>query len=449
MRAFRGIRLRITAFATLTVAVVMLTAGLVLVVVQQRLLTDNLDEILKSHNENIERDFLAGTLPLVLEQQGSGDAIAQVVFATTVLASTENMVGQRALEPPDGEVKRRSTTLPIDESQYRVLSRRVGDVVIHTATPIDDVEEASDALRAGLAYGIPAVTMLLGLLIWSLVGRTLRPVETIRAQVAEMSGSNLEMRVPVPSTGDEISRLASTMNEMLERVQTAIERQQRFVADASHELRSPLTRVRTELEVDRDHPSTADMAATHQSVLEEVGHLQGLVDDLLHLARADAAGGVQRRVVELSPLIEHEVARSSLSRVSDGSVRISVSLSDVSVLGDATQLARLVRNVLDNAVRHAKTTVAVATVVMGNVIRLTIDDDGAGIPQHERTRVFERFARLDEARTADSGGSGLGLAIAHDIVDRHGGTISVETSPLGGARFVVHLLATTAAPLTT
>ena len=424
----------------------MLSAGLALVIVQERLLTNNLDEILQSQSENIEREFLAGSLPQVLAQQGSDDAVAQVVFASTVLASTKNLSGQRALESPDGDVEFHTTTLPIDESKYRLLSRQVGDVVIHTGTPIDDVEEASNALRAGLTYGIPAVTMLLGLLIWWLVGRTLRPVEAIRAQVAEMSGSNLDMRVPVPATGDEISRLATTMNEMLARMQSSIERQQRFVADASHELRSPLTRVRTELEVDRDHPATADVAATQSSVLEEVGHLQQLVEDLLHLARADVSSVAPGKVVELSPLIEREVARAESSRVRGDSVRITVSLTGAWVVGDGTQLARLVRNLLDNAVRHSRSTVAVSTVVMGDVIRLTIDDDGAGIPQHERTRVFERFARLDQARTTGSGGSGLGLAIAQDIVERHGGTISVETSPLGGARLVVHLLAGSSTP---
>lgn len=438
MTAFRGIRLRITAFATLTVAVVMLVAGLVLMIVQQRVLTNNLDEILQSNSESIELALSEGSTRPVLPQQGSEDAIAQVVYAdTSVLASTANMSGERVIRPPDGDVQHRTMALPFDEGNYRVLSRRIDDLVtIHTGTPIDDVEEAADALRIGLAFGIPTITMLLGFLVWGLVGRTLRPVETIRAQVAEMSGSNLDRRVPVPPTGDEIARLARTMNEMLARVQTSVERQQRFVADASHELRSPLTRVRTELEVDLDHPATADVGATHRSVLEEVGHLQRLVDDLLHLARADSAGVALDKIVELLPLIEHEMARHPDSRV-----RMSSSLSDVAVVGDPTQLSRLLRNLLDNAVRHATSTVAVACVAMGDVVRLTVDDDGAGIPQHERTRVFERFARLDEARTTSAGGTGLGLAIAQDIVERHGGTISVETSPLGGARLVVHLLA--------
>ncbi len=437
MTAFRGIRFRITAFATLTVAVVLLCTGLVLVIVQERLLTDNLDEILQTQSENVEQRLREATLPRVLEQQGSSDAIAQVVYAdSTVLSSTANISGQRALESPDGDVQHRTLVIPIDESRYRLLSRRVGDVVVHTGTPIDDIEEASDALRTGLAYSIPAVTLLLGLLIWWLVGRTLRPVEMIRAQVAEMSGSSLDRRVPVPPTGDEISRLATTMNEMLARLQSSAERQQRFVADASHELRSPLTRVRSELEVDLEHPSTADSAATHRSVLEEVGHLQQLVDDLLHLAHADVTGVALDKVIDLSTLIEHEIGRLRQTRV-----RISSSLTNLSVLGDAKQLARLLRNLLDNAVRHANTQVAIACVAMGDVVRLTIDDDGPGIPHEERTRMFERFARLDEARTTSSGGTGLGLAIAHDIVDRHGGTVGIETSPLGGARLVVHLLA--------
>lgn len=432
----RSIRVRITAFATLTVAVVMLCAGLVLMMVQERLLTENLDEILQSHSENLEDEFLRGTLPRLLEQQGSSDAIAQVVFDRTVIASTENMVGERLLEAPDGEVQHRTLYLTVDESKMRLLSRRVGDAVIHTGTPIDDVEEAGDALRTGLAFGIPGVTLLLGLLVWWLVGRTLRPVESIRTQVAEISGSNLERRVPVPATDDEIARLATTMNDMLARVQSSLERQQRFVADASHELRSPLTRVRTELEVDLDHPSTADPTATQRSVLEEVGNLQNLVDDLLHLARADASKVAPDQIVELAPLVTREV-----ELLASRDIAVTTSLGDAAVVGDSIQLSRLIRNLLDNAVRHAKSDVAVATVAMGDVVRLTIDDDGPGIPPHERERVFERFARLDEARTASDGGTGLGLAIAHDIVDRHGGTIGVETSTLGGARLVVHLLA--------
>ncbi|MBI4883593.1 MAG: HAMP domain-containing protein [Actinobacteria bacterium] len=437
----RGIRLRITALATLAVAVVMLSAGLVLSNVQERLLTGNLDEILDSHSANLAEAVLAGRFPRVLEQQGSSDAIAQVVYAdSVVVASTANLVGQRAFAPPDGELQRRTLLLPIDESRYRLLSRRVGDVVIHTGTPIDDVEEASAALRTGLAYGIPTVTLLLGILIWWLVGRTLRPVEAIRLQVAEMSGSNLDRRVPVPPTGDEIARLANTMNDMLARVQKSVERQQRFVADASHELRSPLTRVRTELEVDLDHPDTADTDATARSVLEEVDHLQRLVDDLLHLAGADGTETVLDQVVALGPLIGREVANHPNDRVRIDSSGLAVSsLAEANVVGDAVQLRRLVRNLLDNAVRHARSVVGLGCVTDSGFVRLTVDDDGAGIAEADRFRVFERFTRLDEARTTGVGGTGLGLAIAHDIVVRHGGSISVETSPLGGARFVVTL----------
>ena len=320
------------------------------------------------------------------------------------------------------------------------MSRSVGDIVIHTGTPIDDVEESVRALRTGLLIAIPAVALLLGALIWWLVGRTLRPVETIRAEVADITGANLNRRVPEPAKNDEIARLARTMNAMLDRVEDASDRQHRFVADASHELRSPLTRIRTELEVDLDHPETADHVATHRSVLEEVGNLQRLVDDLLHLARADggarAASAQRYRPVDLDDLVLTEAQRLR----DNGRVRIDTSqVSAAQVLGEAEQLARAIHNLSDNALRHAATTVAFATHEDNGVARLSVTDDGPGIPEPERSRVFERFARLDESRRAASGGTGLGLAIALDIVQRHGGTITIETPGAGGTTCVVSL----------
>ena len=330
--------------------------------------------------------------------------------------------------------------LPIDEGNYRVLSRSVGDVVIHTATPIDDVEESVAALRTGLAIAIPAVALLLGALIWWLVGRTLRPVESIRGQVADIGGANLHFRVPEPGSDDEIARLARTMNAMLDRVEAAAERQQRFVADASHELRSPLTRMRTELEVDLDHPDTADLTATHRSVLDEVANMARLVEGLLQLARSDGASSANRKPVDLDDLVLAESRRLR----ADGVRRVdTTAVSAAQVLGDADQLNRVLRNLSDNAVRHAASTVRFATAERDGLATLAVTDDGTGVPAAERERIFERFARLDEARHADSGGTGLGLAIAREIVEGHGGTITVETAEGGGARFVVSIPAAT------
>jgi signal transduction histidine kinase len=273
-------------------------------------------------------------------------------------------------------------------------------------------------------------------LIWWLVGRVLRPVEAIRAEVDRISASRLDRRVPVPPTTDEVARLAATMNAMLDRLAGSSERQRRFVADAAHELRSPLARLRTELEVDTAHPSSADLATTHAAVLAQTVVLQRLVDDLLLLARGDAGAlAVQARPVDLDDVVERAAeGRRGIRAIDTRAVR------PAQVGGDEAQLARAVGNLLDNAVRHARTDVTVSLEVDAQgAVALTVADDGPGIPSEASDAVFERFARLDDARSADDGGAGLGLAIARDIARRHGGDLTLlDGGPLG-ARFLLTL----------
>jgi signal transduction histidine kinase len=241
--------------------------------------------------------------------------------------------------------------------------------------------------------------------------------------------------VPEPAGDDEIARLAHTMNEMLGRLEDAIARQQRFVADASHELRSPLTRIRTELEVDLAGSDSADLRATHESMLEEVVSLQQLVDDLLHLARADAAAGRERtEPVDLDDLVLREARRVRAT----GRVEADISgVTAAEVVGDPKQLTRAIRNLVDNAERHAAGRMKLTLAEVDGATLLTVSDDGPGIPAGEHERVFERFGRLDEARTRGTGGTGLGLAITREIIERHGGTITVDSSDRNGARFIV------------
>jgi signal transduction histidine kinase len=275
-------------------------------------------------------------------------------------------------------------------------------------------------------------------LTWVLVGRTLRPVERIRAEVAEIGGSDLHRRVPVPAADDEVGRLATTMNDMLARVEEGQQRQRRFVADASHELRGPLTRMRTELEVDLEHPATADAEATHRSVLEEVVGLQQLVDDLLMLARSD--GGVTD-VADAGSIDLAELAGAVVSRA-NGRSGVVVELAGVAAapaVGRPGELQRAIGNLLDNAVRHAASTVRVMVSRNLDTVSVAVEDDGEGIPAADRDRVFERFARVDAARTAGDGGAGLGLSIAREIVVRHGGTLIVDATYENGARFVITL----------
>jgi signal transduction histidine kinase len=310
-------------------------------------------------------------------------------------------------------------------------------VVVHVGSALDDIGESTGLLATSLTFVVPMVAGVLCALVWWMVGRSLAPVEAIRAEVADIGGSDLHRRVPEPVSGDEIARLARTMNGMLDRVEDAVGRQQRFVADASHELRSPLTRIRTELEVDLAHPTGADPFVTHRSVLEETAALQRMVEDLLHLARTDAGGTtVHRAPMDLDDVVLRHARRLREGGQATVDVRGVV---PVGVEGDVDLLSRAVGNLADNAARHSRTTVTFALVERDGQAVLSVTDDGPGIPPDERERVFERFTRLDASRTSSTGGTGLGLAIARDILERHGGTVVVDSDHRAGARFVAAL----------
>jgi len=288
-----------------------------------------------------------------------------------------------------------------------------------------------------LMVSIPVVVLLLAAVVWWLMGRALAPMEAIRAEVSSIRGDELNRRVPVPSGDDEVSRLARTMNALLERVEQATARQRQFVGDASHELRSPLTRIRSTLEVSIAHPPTGGPDSTYDSLLSDTVQLQQLVDDLLFLARSDSGliDGPDD-VVDLDDLVLEQV-RQIRAR---GRVFVDASaVSAARVSGDAHALSRAIANLGSNAERHAATTVTFALSERDDRCELVVGDDGPGIPVEHREAVFKRFTRLDSARSRGGGGAGLGLAIVADIVVRHHGTIHVGTSPAGGACLTVAL----------
>jgi heavy metal sensor kinase len=439
------VRFRVTALATLAVLGVLVVTGIGLVATQRALLVEGLDESLEARVVTIadlaEADTLPETIPSLLDD----DDISQVVTDDgLVVAASSNAAGIPPIaEPPDpdGASLRTVDGLGEDGAAYRVLSATVdgaaGPLVVHVAANLDDIEESIRLLRTSLLVAVPVVIAVLAAVIWWLVGRTLRPVETIRREVADIGGSDLDRRVPVPAGDDEVARLARTMNGMLDRLEESARRQQRFVADASHELRSPLTRIRTELEVDLAHRGTADLAATHRSVLEETAGLQRLVDDLLQLARSDARAVPMRlEAVDLDEIVLRQARRLRAGE------RVEVDVAGVGavqVTGDRDQLIRAIGNVVDNAVRHATTKIVLTVSERDGSAVLTVVDDGPGIPAAHRDRVFERFSRLDDARTSGDGGTGLGLAIARAVIERHGGTIDVDPSITVGARFVIRL----------
>jgi signal transduction histidine kinase len=445
-RAFGGVRFRVTAIATLIVAVVLATTGTVLVIDQRRTLTNALDDSLGRRADEVAlllAEGLDGELPGGL----SDEEFAQIVDADgEVVAASPVIDGDPPLGSPppagDDEQFRSVTGLAIDEENpFRLLSRRVDvggeEYVIYVAGDLEDVTEGVDALALALGLIFPAVLVLVAGLIWLALGRALRPVEAIRSEVTRITGSELDRRVPEPKARDEIGRLARTMNDMLDRVEDAQVKQRRFVADASHELRSPLTNMRSELEVDLAHPDRADLASTHRSLLEETVRLQHLADDLLHLASSDAGAPARRwAVVDLDEILLGE-ARTLRSR---GRMAVDTArVSGAQVRGDPVQLTRSVRNLLENAERHAKSAVTLTLTENGDTVELVVADDGPGIPPEHAERVFERFTRLDDARDRDHGGTGLGLAITRDIVTAHGGTVTLDSEAANGATFVVRL----------
>ena len=384
----------------------------------------------------------SGSIPPLLPNRNPEDAFAQVMDPDgRVISASDNIAGLGPVTNPPVSAQALRTlesVLPSDDDSFRVLSRQISvggqPFVAHVGISADDVGDAGQALVLSLIVIVPIVVVLLAALVWWLVGRTLGPVEEIRREADAIDGGDLRRRVPQPGTDDEIARLAATMNRMLDRIEQALSRQQQFVADASHELRSPLTRIRTELEVDGPAADTV-----RDSVLEETIELQRLVEDLLYLARADSgAVSLRREPVDLDDV----VLRAARRLRANGRVDVDTSaVSGAHVVGDRDQLTRVVRNLADNAERHATASVAFALAETDDIVQLRVSDDGPGIPGPLQENMFERFVRGDEARTRHAGGTGLGLAIAREIVERHGGTISFDGSRDEGAAFVVHLSA--------
>jgi signal transduction histidine kinase len=285
-----------------------------------------------------------------------------------------------------------------------------------------------------LAWTAPIVIAVAAVATYLLVGRSLRSVDAIRTRVADISTSDLAERVPVSSNHDEISALAITMNEMLARIEAGHEAQRRFVGDASHELRSPVAAIISALDVAAAYPEllNSDLAAT--TLRPEAERMQALVEDLLLLARADEGGRAWRRKdVDLDDVASNEMGR--LSR--ESSVTIVADLVPTRLIGDSGGLTRVVRNLLENAVRHASSRVELRVRPEGPNAVLAVGDDGPGIPEAERNRVFGRFVRLDSERARSGGGTGLGLAIVAEVVAAHGGNVTINDRPGGGALVTV------------
>ena len=451
-RLLGPLRARTTAVAVVVVAAALGVGGLTLVVVLRRSLESAIIENVSSRADDVATLVREDRLPDQLTFVAADAALVQVVDANgKVVASTPNVRGKPAITrftPPGNAPKHFALrTLPVEKGErFVVVAQRAagpgGGVIVYTAASLDPADRGVRTLILALTAGYPVLLLLVGATTWLLTGRVVRPVDDIRSEVDEITARDLHRRVPVPETDDEISRLAHTMNDMLDRLDTSAQQQKRFVADASHELRSPLAVMRTVIEVNLAHPNTADWIGSSEELLVDHSRIERIVKDLLLLARLDAvAVDHPHENLDLATAIAHELARRTT-----GAVPISWTLQHVNVLGDREHLLQVLRNLLNNAQRYARTSIEVTLTSDDTLACLRVFDNGPGIATDQRERVFERFARLDDARTREGGGSGLGLAIVREIARTHHG--SVRIVDVGhGTCFEVQLPAVRNAPV--
>jgi signal transduction histidine kinase len=383
-------------------------------------------------------------VPDVLGGSEEDGTIAQVIIGDKIISQSPLVSSARPLadfEPPfDETVFRTVTNAPIHAGvSFRVAGTRLdtpqGEATIYVAVSTESVTETLRSLEVLLAIVGPGLVGLVGITTWLLAGRTLAPVEAIRRQVSDISATELTRRVPVPDTGDEIQRLATTMNEMLARLNASVDSQRMFVSDAAHELRSPLAAIRTELDVARAANPDGESSAVLNRVAGSSARMERLVEDLLALAMAAERGQQPRREVDLD-----EVVLSGLEPLRmSGPLTIDINgLNAARVFGDRHALERVVANLLENASLHAETSIAIELREDDGHAELVVADDGPGVPPEQREVIFDRFARLDVARSRRTGGAGLGLAITRRIIEDHGGTIAFVDAERG-ARVVVRL----------
>ncbi len=440
MNVSSSIRGRTTILVTLLFALTLIVSGVALLTVLRRTMIDNIDTALALRAADLGALTASGVAPRNITIPDDGTSFAQIILDGDVIASSTNVRGQPAVDTlaDSSEITVRQTSG--DDDVFRLLvteqNSPAGPVTIAVGTTLADMERTIRVATWTLTIAGLALLTLAGAATWAVVRRALRPVDAMRAEVADITVGGLDRRVSQPATDDEIRLLADTMNDMLGRLESGTRAQRDFVSAASHELRTPIAVIRHALEVAQMSDSP-DWNGIADSVLEEDLRMERLVDDLLLIARADAGVSTTDRwtEVDLDDLVFEEARRVpstiriDLARISAGQVN-----------GDSDQLRRVIRNLLDNALRHATHTVAIELNSIDGRVRVAVDDDGAGIAPEDRKRIFERFVRLDESRNRSDGGVGLGLPIVAELVDVHGGAVEVEASEqLGGARFVVTL----------
>jgi signal transduction histidine kinase len=444
----RSLRARITVVATSIFTIMLTLAGLALLITVGRSLLSTLDSSAERTGNQIAALVQQGRLPNQLLASSGGVDLIQVVdgdnrvvaaspgadTAVSILRADE-LSRARVGKPLNVNGARASSDRPL-----RVIAVRAdipsGQRTVLVATDYSRVLDSSRLLERSLLFGAPLAVLLMAALTSWIVGRALRPVDALQRGAAALSAAGLSRsRLPVPTAEDEIHSLATTLNDMLDRLDTATTKQRRFVGDAAHELRSPIASLRLQLEVAGRFAESDELRELTSGALIDVDRLANLIDDLLALARSDERGAVTPR----APIRPAELAETIVAGYRDARVAVVMADPDTAaagaaVIGERDGLHRVLVNLIDNAVRyaHSKVTVSITAreLPMGldsdplarQSVVVSVADDGPGVPANKRERVFDRFYRLDTARSRAEGGTGLGLAIVREIVTAHGGT---------------------------
>jgi signal transduction histidine kinase len=440
--AARGsVRLLTTLASMVVVAVALLVGAVAFIgIVERSLAAEVLTSVQTRAADLVALVETGAPLDRLIDEQADDEFIQVVDADGEAVAASPGLGGESpVIDLETGESA--ATDVPFDDERFLVYAAaaRAGNDAyrILVGRTLEPVAEATRLVAGLLTIGLPLVLAFVALTTWVVVGRALAPVDRMRAQVDAIGVRELDRRVETPPADDEIARLARTLNRMLARLEASHARQRQFVADTSHELRSPIASIREQAEVALAHPGRVEIESLAASVHADALRLQALVDDLLLLARADEQTlELRSRPVDLDDAVFAEAR--SMRRASGPAIDVSA-VSAARVMGDEASLRRVVRNLLENATRSAERDVVVSLSDLDGFARLRIDDDGPGIPAAERDRVFERFVRLDEARARGSGGVGLGLAIVAELVRQHGGSVVVLEAPIGGARLEVNL----------
>jgi signal transduction histidine kinase len=442
----QSLRARLTLLATALFSIAVATGAILVIITQRYALTRVLDGSAHKTAVAVAHQVRGKTVPTTVYPTSGGVTAIQVVNGQRVVAASPGF--DRGVSVLDAEQladaragKRFDIASPASGARLRVLAERAGPLTVVVLTDVSRVDDSVRVLTRAALIGAPIAVLLVGLSTYFVTSLTLRSVAALRHGAADITAAGLSgQRLPVPGAQDEIRRLALTLNQMLDRIESATSRQRTFVGDAAHELRSPLASLRVQLEVAQRLGPNTDWPELIDDVLIDVHRLDRLVEDLLALARLDETGGVTRHEpVELGELVDSVVGGYDHARVpvragGDGSVVVD---------GDRDGLHRVVLNLVDNAVRYARSEVCVDVEAPNGrgTARLTVTDDGPGLPEGERERVFDRFYRVEMSRSRDSGGTGLGLPIVRDLVRAHHGTVELTARPDGaeGLQAVVTL----------